>query len=216
MTVVRRTTGRKTSRPRTNGRKSDERKLAAQHQRSPRRNSPMSFVAMAMATWSCSGASSHCYSTASSRRCSTASLQRYNAAARVATVLRRCCNTCRGSVAALLQLASRQHCCSSRRCGTVAASAALARVATTLRRCCGSQQRRKAAHYATMASGSSARGNGRQGYAALQRWQVANAEIFVLFCFFYSTVSKREREQDREKRDRASKPVSRLCWLVAV
>jgi hypothetical protein len=88
------------------------------------------------------------------------------------------------------------------RCG-----AALARVATTLRCCCSSQQWRKAT------SGSSAGGNGRQGYAALQRWQGANVEFF--FCFsFYSTVSKREREQDREKRDRASKPVSRLCWLA--
>jgi hypothetical protein len=42
-----------------------------------------------------------------------------------------------------------------------------------------------------MASGSSARGNGRQGYAALQQWQVASVEIFVLFFFFFSTVSKR-------------------------
>ncbi|CAN5967766.1 unnamed protein product [Sphagnum jensenii] len=56
---------------------------------------------MAMATWSCSGASSRCYSTASS--------QRYNAAARVAAVLRRCCSTCRENVAAMLQLASLRH-----------------------------------------------------------------------------------------------------------
>jgi hypothetical protein len=71
-------------------------------------------------------------------------------------------------------------------------------VALLLRRCCSSQQRRKATHYATMASGSSARSNGRQGYAALQRWQVASAEIFV---FFYSTVSKRERRaRQGEKR----------------
>ncbi len=192
------------------------RESAPQRQRSPRRSSPVSFVAMAMATWSCNGASSRCYSTASSRRCSTASSQSYNAAARVAVALRRCCSTCRGSVTALLQHASRQHCYNSRCCGnsrrsdTVAASAALAHVAATLRRCCSSQQRRKAA------SGSSARSNGRQGYAALQRWQGASAEIFLfIYLFiFYSTVSKREREQDREKRDRASKPVSRLCWLA--
>jgi ribosomal protein L40E len=71
-------------------------------------------------------------------------------------VLRRCCSTRRDNAVAariataLLQQALRQ------RCG-----AALARVATTLRRCSSSQQRRKAAHYATMASGSSARGNNR-------------------------------------------------------
>jgi len=52
----------------------------------------VNFVAMAMATWSCSGASSRCYSTASS--------QRYNATARVAATLRRCCNTRRDNAAA--------------------------------------------------------------------------------------------------------------------
>ncbi len=105
------------------------RESAPQRQRSPRHSSPVSFVAMAMATWSCNGASSRCYSTASSRGCSTASSQRYNAAARVAATLRRCCNTCRGSVTALLQHASRQ------RYGAVAA-----RVAATLRRCCSTRR----------------------------------------------------------------------------
>jgi len=43
-----------------------------------------------------------------------------------------------------------------------------------------------------------------------------NSSVFVFFVFiFYSTVSKREQEQDREKRDRASKPVSRFCWLAS-
>ncbi|CAK9272164.1 unnamed protein product [Sphagnum jensenii] len=69
---------------RTNGRKS-----AAQRQRSPRHSSPVSFVVMAMATWSCSGASSRHCNTASSRRCSTVSSQHYNAAAHIAAVLRR-------------------------------------------------------------------------------------------------------------------------------
>ncbi len=150
--------GRRTEVRRTeiHGQKSNGRKSAAQCQRSPRCSSPVSFMAMAMATWSCSDASSRCYSTASSQRCNTASSQRYNAATRVAAVLRRCCSTRRDNAVAariataLLQQALRQ------RCG-----AALARVATTLRRCSSSQQRRKAAHYATMASGSSARGNNR-------------------------------------------------------
>jgi hypothetical protein len=88
--------------PRTEvqGRKSHGRKSAPQHQRSPRHSSPVSFVAMAMATWSCSGASSCCYSTANSRHYSTTSLQRYNAAARIAVALRRCCSTHRGNAAA--------------------------------------------------------------------------------------------------------------------
>jgi hypothetical protein len=88
------------------GRKSNGRKSATQRQRSPRCSSPVSFVAMAMATWSYSGATSRCYSTTSSQRCNTVSSQRYNAAARVATVLQRCCSMSRGSVAALLQHAS--------------------------------------------------------------------------------------------------------------
>ncbi len=156
---------------------------------------------MAMATWSCNGASS--------RRCNTASSQRYNVAARIATVLRRCCSTCRGSVVALLQHASRQHCCSSRRCGTIAAGAAtmLRRyfsshrgnaVALLLRRCCSSQQRQKAAHYVTMASGSNARGNGRQGYVTLQRWQVANVEFF---CFFFTRQFQRENKNKIERKE---------------
>jgi len=176
--VGRRTTGQ-TGR-RTNGRKSDGRKSVAQCQRSPRRSSLVNFVVMAMATWSCSGASSRCYNTtssrcyntassrcyntassrryntASSRRYNTASSHRYNAAARVAAMLRHYCSMCRGSVAAMLQLALLRHCC-NRRCGNAAA----------LRRYCSPQQWRKAAHYATMASASSARDNGRQGYAAL-------------------------------------------------
>ncbi len=59
-----------------------------------------------------------------------------------------------------------------------------------------------------MASGSSARGNGRQGYRA--GGQRRN------FCFFFTRQFQRENEeQDREKRDRASKPVFRLCWLAS-
>jgi hypothetical protein len=42
------------------------RESTPQRQRSPRRSSPVSFVAMAMATWSCNSASSRSYSTASS------------------------------------------------------------------------------------------------------------------------------------------------------
>jgi len=140
-----RTTGRKIAGQQAAG-STDEvcgRKSAPQHQRSPRRNSPVSFVAMAMATWSCSGASSHCYSIASSRRYSTTSSQRSNAAARVAAALRCCCSTCRGNAA---QLASLQHYC-NRRCFNLR------------------------------------RDNGRQGYAALQRWQVASAKIY-LFIYF--------------------------------
>jgi hypothetical protein len=112
-------------------------------------------------------------------------------ATRVAGALRRCCSTCRSNAAvacvaaALLQQALRQ-CCIRQHCG-----AALARVAAALWRCCSPQQRRKAAHYATMASGSSVRGNGRQGYrATMAGGQHRN---FCLFFFFYSTVSKRER-----------------------
>jgi hypothetical protein len=84
-----RTTGRKIAGQQAAG-STDEvrgRKSAPQHQRSPRRNSPVSFVAMAMATWSCSGASSHCYSIASSRHYSTTSSQRSNAATRVAAAV---------------------------------------------------------------------------------------------------------------------------------
>jgi len=109
----------------------------------------------------------------------------------------------------MLQHVSWQRCCSSRRCGIVAtgAAATLRRCFSSrrgsaatllLRRCCSPQQRRKAAHYATMTSGSSARGNGRQGYAALQRWQVASAEIFVFFLldnFKERTKSKTERKE---------------------
>jgi len=181
---------------RTTGRKSDRRKSmdgvrgrksAPQRQRSPRRSSPVSFVAMAMVTWSCSGASSRCFSTASSRcynttslrRCNITSLQRSNAVARIATALRRCCSMCRDDTAALLQHASWQRCCNTRR-----GNAAVTRVAATVGR--------------AMLLCS----NGR--------WP---APKFLLF-FFYSKVSKREREQDREKRDMASKPVSQLCWLA--
>ncbi|CAK9199441.1 unnamed protein product [Sphagnum troendelagicum] len=54
-----------------------------------------------------------------------------NIRACVAAVLQRCCSTCRGSVAALLQHASWQRCCSLRRCGTVAiGDAALLQLAT--------------------------------------------------------------------------------------
>jgi hypothetical protein len=48
-----------------------------------------------------------------------------------------------------------------------------------------------------MASGSSARGNGRQGYAALQRWQVANAKNFF---FLLDNFKERTRARQREKR----------------
>jgi hypothetical protein len=86
----------------------------------------------------------------------------------------------------------RQRCFSSRR-GNAAA--------LLLQRCCSSQQRQKAAHYATMASGSSARGNGKQGYTALQRWQVANIEIlFFIFCFLLDNFKERTRERQRKKR----------------
>jgi len=105
-----------------------------------------------------------------------------------------------GTVAArvmttLLKLASLRHYC-SKRCDTVATGAA-ALLQQALRRCCSSQQQRRAAHYATMASSSSARGNGRQGYAALQRWQVASAEIFFLLDSF----KKRTKARQREKRE---------------
>jgi hypothetical protein len=151
MTVVRRDSRAQDSRTQdrrteVQGRKSHGRKLTPQRQRSPRRNSPVSFVAMVMATWSCSGASS--------RHCSTISSQRYNAAAHIAAALRHCCSTCRGNVATtLLQLASRQRCCSSRRY-----DAALARVATMLRRCyCGAV---------------TARSNDEK-QRTMQRWQAA-------------------------------------------
>jgi hypothetical protein len=92
-----------------------------------------------------------------SRQCCGAVAARV-AAALLQQALRRCFSSHRGNVAALLQQALRR-CFSSHR-GNVAA--------LLLRRCCSSQQRRKATHYATMASGSSARGNDKQGYAALQ------------------------------------------------
>ncbi|CAK9877104.1 unnamed protein product [Sphagnum jensenii] len=86
---------------------------------------------MAMATWSCNGASSRCYSTASSRCYNTASSQRYNDAARVTAALRRYCNTCHGSVTALLQHASWQRYCSSHRYGGLRhGNAIAARIAT--------------------------------------------------------------------------------------
>jgi hypothetical protein len=69
-----------------------------------------------------------------------------------------------------------------------------------LRRCYNSQQRRKAAHYATMASDFSARGNGKQGNAALQRWQVASAEIFILF-YFFTREFQRENESKKERKE---------------
>ncbi len=101
--------------------------------------------------------------------------------ARVAAVLRRCCSTCRGSVAAMLQHASRQRCCSSRCCGTVATGAAALLQFASRQRC----------------DAVAARSNNRK-QRTMQRWQVASAEIFV---FFYSTVSKRERRaRQREKR----------------
>jgi len=213
------------------GRKANGRKSDTQRQKSPRRNLPVSFVAMAMATWNCSGASSRCYNTKSSRRCNTASLRRcsipslrrcsttslrrcsttsshcYDAVARVAATLRRCCSMCHGSVATLLQHASLRQ-----RCG-----AALARVVATLQRCC--------------CDAVAARDNDGKQHT-MQRWQVAlvlatTTSRAALLCsdgrwpapkflfFFYSIVSKREREQDKEKRDRGSKPISRLCWLAS-
>ncbi len=192
--VGRRTNGRK-----FDGRKSNGRKSVAQRQRSSHRSSPVSFVAMAMATWSCSGASSRCYSTVSSRRCSTASSQRYNAAACVATVLWCCCSTCRGSVAALLQHASRQRCCSSRRCGTIAAG-----VVATLRRCFSSRCGAVVTH-----------SNDRKQHI-MQRWQaalvlvatagratkqVASAEFFCFVLFFFTRQFQRENESKTERKE---------------
>jgi len=52
-----------------------------------------------------------------------------------------------------------------------------------------------------MASGSSARGNGRQGYAALQQWQVASAEIFVLFFFFFFDSFKERTKSKTERKE---------------
>jgi len=63
-------------------------------------------------------------------------------------------------------------------------------IVATLRRC----WKLATTFYATMASGNSARGNDKQPYAALQRWQ---ATIIYLFIFFFSTIS---REQEKEKR----------------
>jgi hypothetical protein len=56
-------------------------------------------------------------------------------------------------------------------------------------------------HCCSMRCFSSRRDNGRQGYAALQRWQVASAEIFVCFFFFLlDSFKKRTRARQREKR----------------
>jgi len=112
-------------------------------------------------------------------------------------VLQQCCDVVVARVAGALR-----RCCSTR-CGNAAiARVAIALLQQVLRRCCSSQQRRKATHYATMASGSSARGNGRQGYAALQRWQVASTEIFVFYFLFFLLDSFKERTRaiQREKR----------------
>jgi hypothetical protein len=51
-----------------------------------------------------------------------------------------------------------------------------------------------------MASGSSVRGNDKQGYAALQRWQVASAKNFVFFKFLLDSFKERTRTRQREKR----------------
>jgi len=67
-------------------------------------------------------------------------------------------------------------------------------------RCCGEADSGLQLAAAAMASNAATRDDGRQRAVAL-------ANVFV---FFYSIVSKREREQDREKRDRASKLVSIL------
>jgi len=92
------------------------------------------------------------------------------------------------------------------RCG-----AASARVVAALRRCC------KLA--ATAKSNAMARRPVlavKAGGPTLLCSDGRRPEFLFLFFFkiFYSTVSKREQKQDREKRDRASKPVSRLCWLA--
>jgi hypothetical protein len=103
-------------------------------------------------------------------------------------MLRRCYSTRRGNAArariaaALLQQALRQH------CGAVAA------------RSNDEKQRTMQRWLAALVLAATA------GRATLLysdgRW--LTLKIF----FFYSTISKREREQDRERRDRASKHVS--------
>ncbi len=104
---------------------------------------------------------------------------------------RQCCGVVVARVAGALR-----RCCSTRRYSTVATG-----VATTLRRYCSSQQRWKVAHYAMMASGSSACDNGRQGYTALQRWQVANVEFFYFYFYFLlDSFKERTRARQREKR----------------
>jgi hypothetical protein len=145
--------------------------------------------------------------------------------ARVATALQaRDATTLQARSVIMLQLASRQcygtitacvagalrRCCSSRRCGTVATG-----VVATLRHC----------------GAIAARSNdGKQ--RTMQRWPVplvlattaGRATLLYSdgrwpapkFLFFFTRQFQRENEeQDREKRDRASKPVFRLCWLAS-
>jgi len=94
--------------------------------------------------------------------------------------------------ATLLQLASQQRC--------AAHVVAAVRVVATLR----SSRRDNAAqftslrHYYNRRYFSSRRGNGKQGYAALQRWQVASVEIFV---FFFTRQFQRENESKTERKE---------------
>ncbi len=130
-------------------------------------------------------------------------------------MLRRCCSTCRGSVAALLQHASWQRCCSSRRCGTVATGAATL-LQQALRQRCGTTLARVAATLRCCCCGAVAARSNDEKQRTMQRWQADGRWPTSKFLFFFKmTVSKREREQNREKRDKASKLVSRLCWLAS-
>ncbi len=167
----------------------------------------------------CSDASSRCYSLRRATRqryCNTrrerattlflqlSSRQRCNviAAAPVARAQRRGCSRHRSNAAAARVTAAVLQQALQQRCG-----AASARVVATLKQAswqrrgavASSQQRQRATRW-------------RDGQCSRQR-QAARIFVFLFF-IFYSTVSKREQKQDREKRDRASKPVSRLCWLA--
>jgi hypothetical protein len=117
------------------------------------------------------------------------------------------CGTVAAGAAALLQQALR-HCCIRQHYG-----AALARVAAALWRCCSphndGKQRTMQRWPVALVFAATA------GRATEQRWQVASTEIFVFFFFFTRQFQRENEEQDLEKRDRASKPVFRLCWLAS-
>jgi len=149
-------------------------------------------------------------------------LRRYDVAARKAATLQ-CCG------AAALQLAMLRHYGAAALLAMLRHCGAAARDVTTLRRyslrCCDAT----ALQFAMLQRcGTTVRDNvGWQ--RTTQRWRATlelartaassdgrRRRLKFLFCFFfYSTVSKREREQGREKRGRASKPVSWLYWLAS-